>query len=371
MCSFVTRLTRLKGCTQQIVVASSGERQRREVADRGGGAPRQLKNATIRESVTFQGIAGHRRVLDLLARAIANDTLTPSLILSGPEGVGKRLIAIAIAQALNRADARSASRIARGTHPDVHVIEPGESGSIKVEQVRAAIERAVYRPFEGRRRVTIIDGADALVDAAQNALLKTLEEPLPASVFILVTSRPDVLLPTVRSRCAHLRFGRLQTSDVADVLEQRHDYSRTDALAAAATSDGSIRRALDRDAGEFVDARGDAESLLRVAGRDPRTRLEQAKSLLAVKSSAASEREHLGARLQALGSLLRDIGVLASGADDRLLANADRRQALEGFAKSFGGDRVPRAYAAVTRAQDALASNVGPKVVADWIALNV
>lgn len=321
--------------------------------------------------MAFQEIVGHRRVLDLLARAIANETLTPSLILSGPEGVGKRLIALAIAKAVNRADARSASRIERGTHPDVHLIEPGESGSIKVDEVRAAIDRAVYRPFEGRRRVTIIDGADAMVDAAQNALLKTLEEPLPASVFVLVTSRPDVLLPTVRSRCAHLRFGRLQTAEVADVLEKRHGYSRTDALAAAATSDGSIRRALDRDAGDFVDARGDAESLLRVAGRDPRTRLEQAKSLLAVKSSAASEREHLGARLQALASLLRDVGVLASGADHRLLANADRREALEGYVKTFGGDRAARSYAAVTRAQDALASNVGPKVVADWVSVNL
>src|SRR6185295_4762189 len=101
----------------------------------------------------------------------------------------------------------------------------GDTGSIKIEQVRSAIERAVFRPFEGRRRVTIIDEADALVDAAQNALLKTLEEPLPASVFILVTSRPDALLPTVRSRCAHLRFGRLQVAEVATVLERSEDYS--------------------------------------------------------------------------------------------------------------------------------------------------
>ena len=167
-------------------------------------------------------------------------------------------------------------RIARGAHGDVQLIEPGDTGSIKVDQIRAAIERSVYRPFEGRKRVTIIDQADALMDSAQNALLKTLEEPLPASVFILVTSRPDVLLTTVRSRCAHLRFGRLQSAEVAEVLE-RQDYSHTDALAAAAISDGSVRRALDIEAGDFVDARSDAEDLLKVAGRDFRTRLEQAK----------------------------------------------------------------------------------------------
>ncbi len=171
-------------------------------------------------------------------------------------------------------------RIARGAHPDVMTIEPGETGSIKIEQVRDAIERAVYRPFEGRRRVTIIEQADALVPQAQNALLKTLEEPLPASVFVLVTSRPDTLLPTVRSRCAHLRFGRLQVAEVASVLERSHGYSHADALTAAAASDGSVRRALDLEADAFADARSDAENLLQVAGRDPRTRLEQAKELL-------------------------------------------------------------------------------------------
>ena len=119
-------------------------------------------------------------------------------------------------------------------HADVLVIEPGESGSIKIEQVRDAIERTAYRPFEGRRRVVIIDDADAIVPQAQNALLKTLEEPAAASTFVLVTSRPDVLLPTVRSRCQRLRFGRLAPADVAAVLMREHQYTEADAHAAAA-----------------------------------------------------------------------------------------------------------------------------------------
>jgi DNA polymerase III subunit delta' len=351
------------------------------------------------EVMAFQEVVGHRRMLSLLSRAIARDTLTPSLVLSGPEGVGKRLTAMAIAQTLNCTsvkqtprgvthdsnDPGSASglmldacgkcssclRIVRGAHPDVETIEPGENNSIKIDQVRQAIERAVFRPFEGRRRVTIIDQADALVAPAQNALLKTLEEPLPASVFILVTSRPDTLLPTVRSRCAVLRFGRLQVAEVAEVLERREGYSHADALAAAAASDGSVRRALDIEAGEFSDARTDAEDLLQVAGRDPRTRLEHGKDLLKGGGAASLEREHLTARLQALGSVLRDLGLLASGADARLLANLDRRPALDALSKSLGGDRVERAFNAVTRAQEALDRNVSPKVVADWLAINV
>jgi DNA polymerase III subunit delta' len=295
--------------------------------------------------------------------------------------VGKRLTAIAIAQALNCPVASvpcdacgtcsSCRRIARGTHPDVQGIEPGDMGSIKVEQVRAATDRAVYRPFEGRRRVTIVETADAMLGPAQNAMLKTLEEPLPASVFILVTSRPDALLPTVLSRCAHLRFGRLQVAEVAEVLERSHGYSPKEARAAAAASDGSVERALQLEAGEFADARSDAEELLEIAGRDPRARLEQAKMLLKGEGSPAAEREHLSARLQALLSILRDVGLLASGGDARLLANMDRRSALDALARKLGAKQVAQAFTAVTTANDALERNVSPKVVADWIALNV
>ncbi len=355
--------------------------------------------------MAFREIAGHRRLLSLLSRAVARQSLTPSLILSGPEGVGKRLTAISIAQELNCLnrpssivhrpssidDGRSTiddrrstidddgacgtcavcRRIARGTHPDVMTIEPGESGSIKIEQVRDAIERAVYRPFEGRRRVTIIDPADALDTAPQNALLKTLEEPLPASVFVLVTSRPDTLLPTVRSRCAHLRFGRLQVSEVAAVLERSEGYSHTDALTAAAASDGSVRRALDLEADAFTDARSDAEGLLQTAGRDPRTRLEQAKGLLKGGGTPAAEREHLGARLMAMTALVRDAGLVASGGDARLLANLDRRPVVDSMARTLGVDRIGHLFAAVTRAEDALERNVSPKVIADWLAVQL
>ena len=355
--------------------------------------------------MSFRAVIGHQRLLALLARAIQRGSLTPSVVLSGPEGVGKRLTAVAVAQALNctsivqgsrdstprrltrdSEDGESLSRglifdacgkcaacrrIARGVHPDVQMIEPGESGSIKIEQVREAIDRAVFRPFEGRKRVTIIDQADAMVDAAQNALLKTLEEPLPASMFILVTSRPDTLLPTVRSRCAHLRFGRLQVVEVAEVLERDHDYEHEDALMAAVASDGSVRRALDLETGEFAAARGDAERLLEVAGRDARTRLERAKDLLKGGGTPAAEREHLSARLQALTSLVRDVGLVASGADARLLANVDRRQALDALSKALDRDRVDRAFTALTQAHEALDSNVSPKVIADWLAVNV
>ncbi|MCA1561342.1 MAG: AAA family ATPase [Acidobacteria bacterium] len=165
----------------------------------------------------FREITGHRRLLELLARAARRGSLSPSLIFAGPDGVGKRVAAIALAQVMNcqtpvplgedplgedplgeDKDAcgtcASCRRIARGVHADVLLIEPGETGAIKVDQIREAIERTAYRPFEGRRRVVIIDDADAVLGEAQNALLKTLEEPPGSSSIVLITSRPDFVL---------------------------------------------------------------------------------------------------------------------------------------------------------------------------------
>ena len=241
-----------------------------------------------------------------------------------------------------------------------------------IDQVRDAIERTAYRPFEGRRRVVIIDGADALNAQAQNALLKTLEEPAAASSFVLVTSRPDVLLPTVRSRCQRLRFGRLAPGDVAAVLVREHQYTEADAHAAAALSDGSIGLAIEGGTEAFVDAREAAAALLErvAASDDPRRRLEGAKALGAT-GGARSDREDLARRLHALSSILRDLGVLLSRADERCLANADLQPLLRRLLRSFDGDRTVRAFSAVDRALLALERNASPKIVADWLAFQI
>src|SRR5690606_31467047 len=122
----------------------------------------------------------------LIARAALRGTLPPSLIFAGPAGVGKRMAAVALAQLVNCAaptdeDAcgvcASCTRITRRVHADVLLVEPGETGVTKIEAIRDVVERSAYRPFEGRRRVVIIDAAEGIVANAQDALLKTLEEP--------------------------------------------------------------------------------------------------------------------------------------------------------------------------------------------------
>jgi DNA polymerase-3 subunit delta' len=337
--------------------------------------------------VPFRTIAGHPRLLSLLARVIARDTMPPAMLLAGPVGVGKRLTAIAIAQAINClqpqsrdglereacGECASCRRIARGIHPDVIVVEPGDTGSIKIEQLRDVIERSQYRPFEGRRRVVIVDEADAAGDDAQSALLKTLEEPPSASVFILVSSMPDALLPTVLSRCPRLRFGPLTPNEVARVLVQEHGYSEHDARVAAAESDGSIGRALQAQSDDLAQARDAAQHLLEETARssDPVRRINLARELTEAKGSPGEERNRLAVRLRSLGSLLRDLGIIATRADRQMLANTDLEKPLEQLASSYDARRSMQAFAAVDRALAALDRNASPKVVADWLLLEL
>jgi len=325
----------------------------------------------------FRDLTGHRHLLDLIATAAARNTLPPSLIFAGPDGVGKRAAAIALAQLLNcptpkGADAcgvcASCTRIARLVHADILVVAPGDTGTIKVDQVRDAIERTGYRPFEGRRRVVIFDDADAMLAEAQNALLKTLEEPPAASMFVLVTSRSDLLLPTVRSRCQRLRFGRLAAEDVAGVLMTSHGYDKAEAQAAAAAADGSVGEALAGGLDDYLGARDAAVEVLQgVAGSiDPRRRLDSAKTL-----AGGGDRDEVRLRLRALAAILRDIGVVGSNADERHLANADLAASLRRLVGAFDRVRVSNAFAAIDRALEAIDRNASPKIVADWLSFQL
>jgi DNA polymerase-3 subunit delta' len=316
----------------------------------------------LRDIIRDRARGGHRRIVELLSRSVARDTLPPSLIFAGPSGAGTRATAIALAQALNCAnpvsDSRGAApagpdtrdacgecpsclRIARGVHPDILLVEPGDNGTIRIEQVRELVDRANYRPFEGRRRVVIVDEADALVPAAQNALLKTLEEPPASSVFILVTSRPDMLLATVRSRCVRLTF----------------------AASAEPESD--------------ADARQVAERVLQHAASGPDTkRLEGAKDLLTgTGAGGAADREQVATHLQAMASLLRDLAAISArtgdAADDPALVNRDAKPSLDRLAPAYPGDRAVKAFDAVDRALEAIERNAGVKVVADWLVLQL
>jgi DNA polymerase-3 subunit delta' len=329
----------------------------------------------------FSAVVGHRHAIDLLKQGVMQRRVPQSLLFAGPEGVGKRTVALALAQAVNcpkrtsDGDACGAcqrcTRIARGQFSDVTLIDRGDDATIKIKTLRERVLDTIgYRPFEGECRVYIIDGADDMGAEAQDALLKTLEEPPSAAIIILVTAFPDTLLATIQSRGRRLRFGPLSEDDVVRVLVQQHKVDAAKARALAAASGGSVSLALAEDGGDLDDDREAAMGLIAAVGARGVAAKLKAASALVQHGSKRRDREALGARLAIAASLLRDLGAIGAGAPGSL-ANRDLEGELTRLSGSYDLARVAAGYGVIHRAQAALDRYASPKIVADWLAVTL
>src|SRR5258708_9694127 len=192
------------------------------------------------------------------------------LLFTGDEGIGKKLFALELAKAMNCRQrigveacdqCSSCKRISRSTfppftseddnkermiwseHADLAMVRPHKQ-IIRVKPMRELEREANFRPFEGAARIFIVEDADYMNDQAANALLKTLEEPPPASHLILTTSNPTALLATIRSRCQIIRFAPIEAQEVEKFLVEQKHLPAADARLLARTAQGSIGRAL-------------------------------------------------------------------------------------------------------------------------------
>ena len=210
------------------------------------------------------GVYGHDGVVERFARSLARGRLASTYLFVGPEGIGKRTFAVKLARALlclgngevemEACEAcQSCQLIDAGNHPDLQVIvKPADKSSIPIEtfigdkdhRMREGLCRSIaFKPYLGGHKVAIIDDADFLSMEGANCLLKTLEEPPPRSVLILIGTSVGKQLPTIRSRCQIVRFAPLTTDVVARVLLERELVSGPDeAEQLAADSEGSLAR---------------------------------------------------------------------------------------------------------------------------------
>ena len=212
----------------------------------------------------FADVLGHDAAIERLRRAAATQRLAGAYLLTGPAGVGKRLLADAFAARILCAAPRDddacgtcaqCTRVAAGTHPDLRLLERDEERrDIRIEQIRELSRWLALQPLMAERKVAIVDGAHCLSEPAQNALLKTLEEPPPSAVLLLTTPTAALLLPTVRSRCQRVRLDPLPPESVARVLAAR-GVAPERATLLAAEAEGSPGRALASSGDEEVRAR--------------------------------------------------------------------------------------------------------------------
>jgi DNA polymerase-3 subunit delta' len=167
----------------------------------------------------FDLICGNEPLKVYLKKALQQEMLPQTLLFAGPDGVGKSLFAKELAVHLLQT---SLSRIEQGNHPDFSLLRPeGKSGVYAIDSIRALIDASLSSPYEAKRKVFVLEYAERMQPASANALLKTLEEPSPHSLFILLSSAPQEILPTILSRCVQLSFQPVPEKEIARLLEAK------------------------------------------------------------------------------------------------------------------------------------------------------
>jgi DNA polymerase III subunit delta' len=200
--------------------------------------------------VGFTDIVGQDRALLLLRRAIDTDRLPHGLLFTGPRGVGRFRTAVTVAKAVNCLGGLSGDccdrcsacvKIPKGIHPDVHMVTP-DGATIKIDQIRTLNREAALRPYEGRRKVFILDQAETMTPQAQNALLKTLEEPPGKTILFLIAPETAALLSPIASRCSQIRFAPLSENVIVSRL-RADGCDEEEAGLLAGLAGGSLGRA--------------------------------------------------------------------------------------------------------------------------------
>ena len=330
----------------------------------------------------FRGLSGQDHATSLLRRAVASRHVPHAYLFEGPDGVGKRSAALGLALALTCqvepgegcGACDSCRRIEGGLHPDVPTFS-AETTQIVIEQAQTIVAMASSRPHEAAARVIIIDDADRLNVSAANCLLKTLEEPGPGTHLVLVTSVPDRILPTIRSRVQRIRFRALPADTLVALLTRAHAVEPRRAAVAAALADGSVTRAL-RAVGAEDDALWESVSALQEAAGAGAANVASGGGggggvgrIFDAAAAVAGDKEikqALPPILSLLGRLYRDALVSAAGAPDLALF---REQAAA--LSAAGTPRLVRVLAAVVEADAAIAANMNALVAVERLLLEL
>lgn len=363
-------------------------------------------------------VAGQEEVVSQLKKAISNREMSHAYLFIGSKGVGKQLAAKVIASVVNCPEGGCGictvcHKIQNDLHPDVMLIEP-EGNSFIIDQVRELQREINLKSFEAKTKFYILDEVDKMTAAAANALLKTLEEPPPHVVFVLLTSNLDSLLPTIVSRCQVTRFKPISTSNLVGLLVSRYQVDEVEAELFARLSGGVLAKALryaesDRrlvlrkhvlnvveniskwDGADLTDAAEQIVSEIKKPLEDLKKgqaeELEEAKEL-AIDSTHATrlknwlsrkhkrklnreEKESYQEMLTFFYSWYRDLMVLKETSNPRLLINLDCQDLLEGYTGRISSLEAQMAIGTIQKTEECLRYNINPQLALETMLLEL
>lgn len=353
--------------------------------------------------MALRDVIGQDRAIGILLRTLSRDRIPSAYLFSGEAGIGKKFAAVNLAKAINclrdrnalsmthdeiNGDANymsefdacdkcpSCKKINAGTHPDFVMITP-EKGEIRVGEIRAVEESLSLKPYEGRKKVFVIDDADCMNQSAANAFLKTLEEPPDESLLILVAAHPDRLPETVRSRCSRVSFVPLSPSSCEKVIMAVTDLR----------PDLRGRKRSEDDAGLLpvlvslsMGRPGLAVSSDRLEERERFIFLLQ--NMLDGHGETWADREEMEQWLDMMFLLMRDMAILkieeealgrktASGisaGDKRTLLNADMRDLISAMSKTAELGSITETYRRMVLLKKRLAFNLNKTITWNYVS---
>ena len=325
----------------------------------------------------WNNIIGHKQVITQLCLMQQEDRIPHAMLFCGTDGVGKSLVAEALAAAIlchapvhNQAcgHCKACRALAAGTHPDFFQIQPESetkaAPAIRIEAVRKLQEEIARIPLLSERRVVIMQEADKMNEAAANCLLKTIEEPSGQIVFILLTSRPSALLDTIISRCMRVEFGILQPEELVAIL---HQQGIEEPLAGklASIADGSVSKALAMQDEELLNLQAQAFDLASVAGT-----LGVEQLLQLAKEMSNHSREKLIQWLGFLAMIYRDLLMLYSGSGLPLYNQSDIDR-LSSLLNKYHQQELLQLLQLVQDYQKRLGSNVNTQLCLEGFLIRI
>ena len=324
--------------------------------------------------MSFRDVFGHEKQIEIFRKTLSQRRIGHAYLFSGIPAVGKKTLAREFAKAFNcqGEDARqdscgkcfSCRKIERGSHPDFFCIE-AEGQFIRINAVRQIQEQMKFKPLEAKYRVFIIDNADKMNDQAANALLKTLEEPSPVNVLILITSRPYSLPATIISRCRHIRFNPLSNNIIVQFLIDRMGMEEQKALLLAGLSGGSIGRALELNNEDVIAYRMGTFELL--AG----TRNSEPFSLITFASFLAQDKKGIKMGLDILSSCFRDALVFKETRKSQILINQDKSSFIAAMAARLSGEQILQNIRLIEKTEETIEHNGNKSLTLETMAFKL
>ena len=341
----------------------------------------------------FSKLVGNEHVKHTLKHLLANERVPNAMLFAGDDGIGKRQFALEVARMFvcvapngheacgvcppcRRADVFVFPTSEKGDdydfvffseHPDVGMVIPFRR-NVRIGAIRALEREAHFRPYEAQARVFIIEDAEKMADPAANALLKTLEEPAPTSHIFLITSRPDSLLPTIRSRCQTLRFAPVEASEIEKFLIEQRAFSRDEARLAARLSRGSIGRAVSINVKQF---RSQRERMIAVLKNAIETGDLAALLRIAEELNDAKNKDSFEENLDILQSLIHDVWTFRVSGDESRIVHSDLADNLTRLSEESRSTDLPAWLAAIDKIRLDLAVNINKKIASDALFISM